>query len=75
MAKLYQLTGALGEVLFIDPQKVDYVKEIEKSVPINDAHTAVIVCVNGREIEVGECLGTVQDVLAGIDDVSFIETK
>ena len=73
MAKFYQLTGAKGEVLFIDPQKVDYVKDVETSDPVNDIYTAVIVCVNGREIEVGECLETVQDVLAGRDDACFFE--
>lgn len=75
MAKFYQFTGAKGEPLFIDPEKVDYVKEVERDDEVNGAYTEVIICVNGRELEIGESLEYVQDVFAGESGVAEFETK
>ena len=75
MAKFYQFTGAKGEPLFINPEKIDYIKEVEHYDVVNCHLTLVIFCINGEEVEIGESIEYVQDVFAGESGVTEFEAK
>lgn len=75
MAKFYQLNGAHGGTVFVNPERVDYIREANTYDAVNGSSVSVFIGMGDREIEVAESLDLVISVFTGADGAACFTVK